>query len=411
MMSNILILIVASAFLSLIVYLYILKFKPRKQRSNIKELYSEGLDMIINGNRRAAYKNFKSIIEKDTNNVNAYLRLGQVVREAGNPKRALKIHRALIIRKGLSHYEQIELCKNLSLDYYKIDNLKNACLEATNILKIDKSNEWALRQLIKYSKELNDWSKAGEYLEQLQKLLKKPNNQKLALFKIQEGRFYDKNGDFVQARSIYEKALNIDENAIAAYYFIGKSYSEESESAYQKAIKADENYLGEGHSDAYKSNIEKAKHLLSKAIPMWIRYCDSRPQQSWMVIHLLKDALFALDRYSEMENILKSILQKDSNNIEVIASLADIYAQKGENSEAIEFIDSALEKDNKSLLVRLIKLKLQVRTPSESSEITRELDDIIHFLVTDKQFQRYKNSSRDSDVLWLYEASGDDIPK
>ena len=85
-MSNILILIVASAFLSLIVYLYILKFKPRKQRSNIKELYSEGLDMIINGNRRAAYKNFKSIIEKDTNNVNAYLRLGQVVREAGNPK-------------------------------------------------------------------------------------------------------------------------------------------------------------------------------------------------------------------------------------------------------------------------------------------------------------------------------------
>ena len=130
-----------------------------------------------------------------------------------------------------------------------------------------------------------------------------------------------------------------------------------------------------------------------------------------MVIHLLKDALFALDRYSEMENILKSILQKDSNNIEVIASLADIYAQKGENTEAIEFIDSALEKDNKSLLVRLIKLKLQVRTPSESSEITRELDDIIHFLVTDKQFQRYKNSSRDSDVLWLYEASGDDIPK
>ena len=43
--------------------------------------------------------------------------------------------------------------------------------------------------------------------------------------------------------------------------------------------------------------------------------------------------------------------------------------------------------------------------------MTRELDEIIHFLVTDKQFQRYKNTSRDSDVLWLYEASGDDIPE
>jgi tetratricopeptide (TPR) repeat protein len=130
-----------------------------------------------------------------------------------------------------------------------------------------------------------------------------------------------------------------------------------------------------------------------------------------MVIHLLKDALFALDRYPEMESILKTILQNDSNNIEVIASLADIYAQRGENSEALEFIDSALEKDNTSLLVRLIKLKLQARAQSGGSDMTRELDDIIHFLVTDKQFQRYKNTSRDSDVLWLYEASGDVIPE
>ena len=39
---------------------YSLKNFP--DNSNIKELYSEGLDMIINGNRRGAYQNFKSII-------------------------------------------------------------------------------------------------------------------------------------------------------------------------------------------------------------------------------------------------------------------------------------------------------------------------------------------------------------
>jgi lipopolysaccharide biosynthesis regulator YciM len=410
-MSNIIITLLLLGITASAVIVYVLNYKPRKYRSNIKELYSEGLDMIINGNRRGAYQNFKSIIEKDTSNINAYLRLGQVVREGGNPEQALKIHRGLNLRKGLTHYEQVELYKNLSLDHYKRGNLENAVEQSRNILKIDKSSEWALTHLVKYFREMNDWSQAGEYLESLQKVTQKPDSRKLALFKIQEGRVFAKNSDFIHARSIYEEALNIDSAAAAAYYFIGKSYSQESEGSYQKAVKADEGFIGDEHSPQYQTNLDEAKQLLGKAIPMWIRYCESRPQQAWMVIHLLKDALFALDRYPEMEKILKTILQNDSNNIEVIASLADIYAQRGENSEALEFIDSALEKDNTSLLVRLIKLKLQARAQSGGSDMTRELDEIIHFLVTDKQFQRYKNTSRDSDVLWLYEASGDDIPE
>ena len=79
------------------------------------------------------------------------------------------------------------------------------------------------------------------------------------------------------------------------------------------------------------------------------------------------------------------------------------------SKEAIELIDSALDKDDNSLLVRLIRVKLQARSHRNGKEMTRELDDIIHFLVEDKQFQKYKNISTDSDVIWLYEASGDSI--
>ena len=110
-------------------------------------------------------------------------------------------------------------------------------------------------------------------------------------------------------------------------------------------------------SDEKTDYMEKAKELLGKAIPMWIRYAELNPEQAWIVIHLLKDALFALDRYSEIENILKQILKNDSDNIEVIASLSEIYSHRGENTEAIELIDSALEQDPKSLIVKLIKMK------------------------------------------------------
>ena len=80
----------------LVYYLYI-KVNPTK-KSDIKELYSEGLDMLVSGKKYSAYNNFKEIISKDSNNVMAYLRLGQILRENGDNLKAIKIHKNLLLR-------------------------------------------------------------------------------------------------------------------------------------------------------------------------------------------------------------------------------------------------------------------------------------------------------------------------
>ena len=89
---------------SLLIYFY--KFRPNIQ-INIKELYAEGLDMLVSGKYKAAYKNFKEIVDKDSNNIKAYIRLGQVLRQGGNYLKALKIHKSLLNRKSISNYELI----------------------------------------------------------------------------------------------------------------------------------------------------------------------------------------------------------------------------------------------------------------------------------------------------------------
>ena len=73
-----------------------------------------------------------------------------------------------------------------------------------------------------------------------------------------------------------------------------------------------------------------------------------------MVIHLLKDALFELSRYDELEKILKEILQRNNKNPEVIATLADMYAQKGEIQNAVDLVDSSIEEETRSLIIKLI---------------------------------------------------------
>tara|TARA_Y100001935_G_scaffold160547_1_gene132066 strand:- start:267 stop:1472 length:1206 start_codon:yes stop_codon:yes gene_type:complete len=378
-------------------FFYIFRLKPNRKTGS-KELYSEGLDMMINGLQRSAYNNFKKIVDMDTNNIKAYLRLGQVLRESGNATNALKIHKGLTIRQNLSSYDKLELYKNISLDYFDLGNTEKAIEQASKILKLDSKNSWAISKLITYHIKLNNWEKATEYLETFQRINKSPNPHKLGLFTIQQGRILLNENSFNSARRMFEKALAIDSTLNAAYYFIAESHSRESDKYFNRAEKIDDK-----NNEEYKKLFDQALISLSNAIPMWIKYSKSKPKQSWMVIHLLKDALFALDRYDELEYILKEIMDQDENNSEVIATLADMYAHKGDLDNALDIVNSSFQKNSNSLIIKLIKLKLL--SLNGEFNVSKGLDDIIHFLVTDEGYHKYKNTPPDEDIVWIYENS------
>ena len=217
-------------------FFYILKLKPNK-KTDIKELYSQGLDMMINGLQRSAYNNFKKIVELDSENIKAYLKLGQVLRESGNVNKALKIHKGLIIRQNLSSYDLNELHKNLALDYFDLNRMDKAIEEASEILKVDQKNTWAISKLIMFHKKLNQWDKASNYLEKLNKINDTDDSHKLGLFIIQEGRILQNNKEFQLARNKFEKALSVQPDLSASYFFIAETFSKESEEYFQEAEK------------------------------------------------------------------------------------------------------------------------------------------------------------------------------
>ena len=388
----------------IVVAYFIVTYKPKHQE-NLKDLYSEGLDLMVDGYRQGAYENIKKIITKDTDNVKAYLKLGQVIREGGNPENALKIHNSLIYRKNLTYYEKIELHKNLALDYYKLDKIDNAIAQCESILKINKKNDWALSKLIFFYQTNKDWRNSKKYLELKLKYNGKSDSHSLALYKIQEGRILLAEKKFEESRECFNESISICEDVPIAYYFIADSYSKESDSIYRLAEEMHQS--DEDKQKEYSEKINEAKKILDEAISMWVNYAKLKPESSWMVIHLLKDALFALDRYNEIEIILKQILEKDSDNIDVIAALADYYDHRGDSNSALEIIDSGLEKDDSSLLVRLIKLKLLFSADGTNKNLKKELDNLIRDLVQDSDYQVYKNTSTDDDALWLYSMSED----
>ena len=170
MLGNYLIVILCFSAIAFLFY-YILKLRPSR-KTGTKELYSEGLDMMINGLQRSAYNNFKKIVDLDSNNIKAYLRLGQVLRESGNPDKALKIHKALTIRQNLTSYDLLELHKNIALNYFELKKIGKAIEETLKILKLDSKNTWAISKLMNFHMEINEWEKATQYLETLQRITK-----------------------------------------------------------------------------------------------------------------------------------------------------------------------------------------------------------------------------------------------
>ena len=371
-MNNSFIIFILLGITIILVFFIYYQYKPNKVFRN-KDLYSEGLDMMVSGNLHSAYNCFKDIINFDSNNINAYIKLGQVVREANNSMQALKIHRSLLLRKGLTNYQKIELYKNLALDYYKLSKLEESIQNASLILDLDKRNEWSLQHLLTIYKKNDDCEKACNILIKLHKLNGTDNSSEIGLYKIEEGKFFLELDDYSRSRELFEEALNIDDKLDLAYLLLGNSYAKERDTSYKNAtIKKKEN-----NENKYEECLNKAKQLLSKAIPMWIQFVEMSSSQSNKVINQLKDALFALNRFNEYEDILLKIIENDPDNIYVLCSLAEFYDDKGETQNAFEILDKSSEKYPNSIILKTIRLKLEIKEKGLTKS-SKKMDEIIN---------------------------------
>ena len=155
----------------------------------------------------------------------------------------------------------------------------------------------------------------------------------------------------------------------------------------------------------YNDFIKLAKETLSKSIPLWTHFCEISPNKSWVVLPLLKDALFALDRYSELEEILNKLNEKFPENIEILLSLADYYSHKGEYDKSIEIIDKAIDKDENSYLAKLVDIKLRLEKDN-NDQLSKKLDELINSLTRNERFQ-ILNTSNDYSIMKLLFADND----
>ena len=336
-----LLLIAAGGFL-----LYL--FKP-KQRKRTESIYTHALNAMVRGDTRTALKHLRDVVKQDTNHIDAYLQMGDILREEDNAQAAIKINQSLTVRPNLNNEIKRDIHQSLARDFMQIGQLNKAQREAELVLKLDRKSIWANEFLLNIFEKQRNWDQATQITKSIQKLTQSKDPNQIARFLVYQGM--DK---------------------------LEKGRQKEAEAQFQKAVKTAPEFglpflrLG----DLYAENRD-----LVKAIENWEKFAILNPEDGQQIYSKIESALFDLGRFSEVEKFYERILDKDPANLNALAKLANVLEEKGEHSNALTLVEDALSKNNESIHAQLMRLKLSLNI-SKPHELSNQIDGIIQLLTS-----------------------------
>ena len=303
----------------------------------------DALNAILLSDKRKAVNLLTLLVKKDSNHINAYLQLGNLLRDE-DADRAIKIHQMLTVRQNLDKDTKIEILKSLSLDYEKINELSKSKFEAEKILNIDKTNLWANSFLLSLAEKNEDWDYAERRAKDLIKIKGFDEKINFSHYTLQKGKFFLEKNNLTSAEDLFRKAISESPKYGMPYKYLG--------------------------------DIKHLARDLVKAIEYWEKYMELSPENSHIVFDSIETALFDLGRYSEVEKFYRKVLDKNPMDLNAGLRLANVLNEKGENKAALELVDSFINDKDSSVLVLLMKLKLSlsIKTPAELGHF---IDDII----------------------------------
>lgn len=323
-----------------------------KQQAKTESIYTDALNAMVRGDKRTALKHLRDVVKQDTNHVDAYLQMGDILREEGNALAAIKIHQSLTVRPNLKNDVKIHIHRSLALDYNQISQLAKARREVELLLKLDKKNLWANEFLLALFEKQQDWDKATQISKIIQKVKQLQDPTQIARFLVLKGMDKHEKGKVDEAIKTFDIAAKTDPNYEKTYLCLGDIY----------LVKRD----------------------LVKAIDNWEKYALLNPENGKMIYSKIEAALFDLGRFSEVEKFYERIVDKDPSNLSALTKLANVLEEKGEHNSALSLVEDALSKNQTSIHAHLMKLKLSLQV-SKPNELSNHIDKIIQLLTSNNK--------------------------
>jgi lipopolysaccharide biosynthesis regulator YciM len=305
--------------------------------------YVMALKYMAEGENRLAVEKFKEAVRDNSSNIDAYLKLGTILRNEGLYENAIRIHQDLTLRGNLGTAELIDVKKNLILDYWYLKDYTKA-EHYLNQLKDDKNLvDWTTPYLVKILEKKGEWKQAVELLNKSSLSSEQKGKFKIAGLKVKQGQKFVENQEEKDARILFKEAIKTDHKCAEGYLQLGDSY------------------LREGRT--------------TDAISAWTDLCKKVPEKAHLAFDRLEKAWFEKGQFSKIEELYTSMLQDDENNLPAILALSEIYRKKGDFDQSLKLLQEAQKRDLESdlILSQIAKVRMDKGQYKEAATLAIDL--------------------------------------
>ncbi|HXF47849.1 MAG TPA: tetratricopeptide repeat protein [Verrucomicrobiae bacterium] len=332
-------------------------------------LYLDALKNLLSGEESLAYQKLKMVVASDSGNVDAYLRLGDILRHRRQLERAIQIHRDLLLRPNLTENERGLVLKSLAADYLDARDWDSAVKTLEELSGLSGYDAWSAEKLASAYERKKNWEEAKKAYAKYLKLKNEKNISYLAKFHLLAGRDFAEKKEYHKARLEYKEALNFDEKLDIPYLYIADSY--------------------------------QIERRIEDAIEFWKKFLAVSPQLGFLVYPKLERAYFELGKFGDITEVYSEVLQKDAKNSYALLGLARILEKRGRANQAMEQYSSILENDPGFAPARqaLARLLLEQKRPSEALRETEFL--LEHLAVMREEFYCARCGQTSSDYFFL----------
>lgn len=299
-------LLIAGAIV-LFVVVVVMRLRRPQPRMSSGSAYVEALKLLVDGDRNGAFFRLQEAVKGGTAPTDAYIKLGELLRERGDFGRALQIHQSLTVKTDLSRPEKVELFRNLAEDYAKTGNSKRAAsvLESA-IRNLNIKDARVYVTLARHYHMLGEGEKAYETLREAAKR-GAIGDRELALYMATAADIQAGKGDVREARRTLQRGLKHDPECAPCLFVMGN--------------------VAEGQGD------------LDGAIEHWKRVAVLSPDLAATVMPRLEKTMFDRGRFGEIERVYNDIRNARTDDEEVTMALASFYDKQGRSDEAIALLE------------------------------------------------------------------------
>ena len=316
--------------------------RKRKTSSNTTNPYVDALKQMIDGDQDGAYAKLQAAVKGSIAPFDAYLKLGELLRERGDASKALQIHQSLTVKTDLTKREKIDLFLNLADDYAKMGNSDKSVQVLENAIRnLNIKDGQVSLTLAKHHHVLGNTEQAYDALRHARKL-GAIGDRELALYLSSAAERRVEEDDLREARKILHRGLRHDDECVPCLLLLG--------------------------------NIAEKQQDIDDAIARWKQVAMLSPQLAGTVLEKLETTLYERGKFGDIEQIYRDVRSARQADEEANLALAAFYKKQGRGEEAIQLLEEYLVVNPESVRSSLLLTSLYARF-RDAETVERFLDD------------------------------------